>query len=165
MEQKEIAKKMLPIIKAIADGKTIQIYNVYNDKEWETETGVNLKEICNDIIENLAEYRIKPDDEFKQENKLTESQKHYRPFKDCNELIEHYQKKYESAVGCDIYFPSLYKPCIWVRDKTEAAKGDIELITGFTEHGNVLLNGTSYPLQHLFQMYEFLDGSPCGVEE
>lgn len=162
MEQKEIAKKMLPVIKAIAEDKTIQFYN---GKEWVTETGVNLKEICNDIIENLAEYRIKPDDEFKPKNKLTESQKHYRPFKDCNELIEHYQKKYESAVGCDIYFPSLYKPCIWVRDKTEAAKGDIELITGFTEHGNVLLNGTSYPLQHLFQMYEFLDGSPCGVEE
>lgn len=161
MEQKEIAKKMLPVIKAIAED-TIQFYN---GKEWVTETGVNLKEICNDIIENLAEYRIKPDDEFKPKNKLTESQKHYRPFKDCNELIEHYQKKYESAVGCDIYFPSLYKPCIWVRDKTEAAKGDIELITGFTEHGNVLLNGTSYPLQHLFQMYEFLDGSPCGVEE
>lgn len=91
--------------------------------------------------------------------------KQYRPFKDCSELIECYQKKYKSAVGCDIYFPSLYKPCIWIRDKTEDAKGDIELITGFTEHGNVLLNGTSYPLQHLFQMYEFLDGSPCGVEE
>lgn len=130
MEQKEIAKKMLPVIKAIAEDKTIQFYN---GKEWVTETGVNLKEICNDIIENLAEYRIKPDDEFKPKNKLTESQKHYRPFKDCNELIEHYQKKYESAVGCDIYFPSLYKPCIWVRDKTEAAKGDIELITGFTD--------------------------------
>ena len=92
-------------------------------------------------------------------------EKRYHPFNNCEELIEHYQKKYKSAVGCDIYFPSLYKPCIWVRDKTEDAKGDIELITGFTEHGNVLLNGTSYPLQHLFQMYEFLDGSPCGVEE
>jgi hypothetical protein len=91
-------------------------------------------------------------------------EKQYRPFNDCNELIEHYQKKYKSAVGCDIYFPSLYKPCIWIRDKTEDAKGDIELITGFTEHGNVLLNGTSYPLQILFQMYEFLDGTPVGVE-
>jgi hypothetical protein len=93
------------------------------------------------------------------------SEKKLRPFKDCEELIEHYQRKYKSAVGRDIYFPSLYKPCIWIRDKTEDAKGDIELITGFTEHGNVLVNGTSYPLQHLFQMYEFLDGTPCGVEE
>ena len=93
-----------------------------------------------------------------------EAEKQYRPFKDCNELIEHYQKKYKSAVGCDIYFPSLYKPCIWIRDITEDAKGDIELITGFTEHGNVLINGTSYPLQHLFRMYEFLDGTPVGVE-
>lgn len=31
-------------------------------------------------------------------------------------------------------------------------------------HGNVLLNGTSYPLQILFQIYEFLDGTPVGVE-
>ena len=90
MEQKEIAKKMLPVIKAIAEGKTIQCYN---GKEWVTETGVNLKEICNDIIENLAEYRIKPDDEFKPKNKLTETQKYYRPFRDNKELIETYKNR------------------------------------------------------------------------
>ena len=65
MGQKEITKKMLPVIKAIADGKTIQLHN---GKE-----------------ENLAEYRIKTDDESKLKNKLTETQKHYRPFRDNKE--------------------------------------------------------------------------------
>lgn len=157
MEQKEIAKKMLPIIKAIADGKTIQFYN---GKEWVTETGVNLKEICNDIIEDLAEYRIKPDDEFKPENKLTETQKQYRPFKDCEEMIEHYLKMYKSVVGCDIYFPPMDKPNIWVKNKNDYTK---RLIVTFGENF-IKVGSKSKPvsLYVLFSDYEFLDGTPCG---
>ena len=86
--------------------------------------------------------------------------KQYRPFKDCEELIRCYEKKYAIRRNA-----CLTRPIIWIRDKTEDAKGDIELITGFTKHGNVLINGTSYPLQYLFQMYEFLDGSPVGKLE
>lgn len=157
MEQKGIAKKMLPIIKAIADGKIIQFYN---GKEWVTETGVNLKEICNDIIEDLTEYRIKLDDEFKPENKLTETQKQSRPFKDCDEMIEHYHEIYKSAVGCDIYFPPLYKPNIWVREKdTERDSLIVEYVPyGVTLGGEINRIG----LQELFDNFTFLDGSPCG---
>jgi hypothetical protein len=93
-------------------------------------------------------------------------EKQYRPFNDCNELIGYWCVNYEGVAEQHIKsFVKQKMPCIWIRDKTEDAKGDIELITGFTEHGNVLINGTSYPLQHLFQMYEFLDGTPVGMEE
>ncbi len=117
MEQKGIVKKMQPVIKAIADCKTIQIHN---GKE----------------------------------------QKRYRPFKDCDEMIEHYHKKYKSAVGCDIYFPPLYKPNIWVREKdTERDSLIVEYVPyGVTLGGEINRIG----LQELFDNFTFLDGSPCG---
>ncbi len=182
----EKAKELLPIIQAIADGKDFTLQTPNGNGGWVDCDGVLDSELFH------YTYRIKPEENFDDIVEADHScnckgckyislesvdepccdcidsdkyKSQFRPFKDCSELIEYYQKKYKSAVGCDIYFPSLYKPCIWIRDKTEDAKGDIELITGFTEHGNVLINGTSYPLQHLFQMYEFLDGSPCGLEE
>ena len=101
------------------------------------------------------------------DNFKPKKESHYRPFNDCNELIEHYQKKYESAVGCDIYFPSLYKPNIWVKSKY---CGDCQLlITGFTldDEGipNVWLTDSWITLEKLFDDLVFLDDSPCGVEE
>jgi hypothetical protein len=158
MEQKEIAKKMLPVITAIAEGKTIQFYN---GKEWVTETGVNLKEICNDIIENLAEYRIKPDDEFKPKNKLTETQKHCRPFKDNKELIETYKNLLEIELGNGfVHYHVLDKLNIWVRLKgTERESLITEIVPyGVTIGGN--LDRTDFNV--LFNDFEFLDGSPCG---
>lgn len=93
-------------------------------------------------------------------------EKQYRPFKNCDELIEHYQKKYQSAVGCDIYFPSLYKPNIWAKSKY---CGDCQLlITGFTldDEGipNVWLTDSWITLEKLFDDFVFLDDSPIGVE-
>lgn len=158
MEQKEIAKKMLPVIKAIADGKTIQFYN---GKEWVTVTGVNLKEICNDIIEGLAEYRIKPDDEFKPKNKPTETQKHYRPFRDNKELIETYKKLLESELGMGlVHYPAVDHLNIWVREKdTERDSLIVEYVPyGVTLGGEINRIG----LQELFDNFTFLDGSPCG---
>lgn len=202
MIEQENAKKLLPIIQAIAEGKKIQ-YS-FNGATWfDKDENLDLVTVCEDIISDSTDYRIKPEENYTIEQNCGENrieggvlsvsgsvsnelnkhckwckgkgcncatchnkdeensyyllhkdkfpepkEKKYRPFKDCSELVNHCGTK-----------------LIWIRDKTEDAKGDIELITGFTEHGNVLLNGTSYPLQHLFQMYEFLDGTPCGVEE
>ena len=169
---REQAKELLPIIQAFAEGKIIEVKTkVPNDNLWiETNTiGEN---------PNLV-FRIKPEEVkvehtnckdcgskicgMKGQNRtgcINWRKEKYRPFKDCSELIRCYEAKYAIRRNA-----CLTRPIIWVRDKTEDAKGDVELITGFTEHGNVLINGTSYPLQHLFQMYEFLDGSPVGVEE
>lgn len=93
-------------------------------------------------------------------------EKHHRPFKDCSELIEVYQKKYKSAVGCDIYFPSLYKPVIWVKHKEF---GTESLITAFDNNNesigaNVIINDMGVTMKMLFYNYTFCDGSVCGVE-
>ena len=94
-------------------------------------------------------------------------EKQYRPFKDCNELIEHYQKKYKSAVGCDIYFPSLYKPCIWVKSKEY---GTDFMITAFDNNNesigaNVIINDMGVTMKMLFDNFIFCDNSVCGMEE
>ena len=97
-----------------------------------------------------------------------ETEKHYRPFNDCSELIECYQRKYKSTVGCDIYFPSLYKPCIWVKSKMY---GTDNLITAFDVDNEsiggscVFIQDIWIDMKELFDNFTFLDGSPCGNEE
>ena len=90
-------------------------------------------------------------------------EKQYRPFNDCDELIKHYQKKNESEVGCGIYFPSLYKPCIWVKSKEYGAE---LMITGFNNKAGsvpcVFLEDMWKNMDNLFNDFTFLDGSPVG---
>lgn len=101
--------------------------------------------------------------------KQTETQKHYRPFKDCDEMIEHYHEKYKSAVGCDIYFPPLYKPSIWIKSKVYKTE---LLITGYDNDTKGLRYGSCVytsiykwiDMKELFDNFTFLDGSPCGKE-
>jgi len=169
----EKAKELLPIIQAIADGKEFTLQTPNGNGGW--------IDVPTDILDSdllYCTYRIKPDYCEKFENDLKSQDlenkdfvydynnqhiKGYRPFKDCNELIEHYQKNYKSAIGCDIYFPSLYKPCIWVREKDTECDS---LITEYAPYG-VTLGGeiNRIGLQELLDNYTFLDGSPCGVEE
>lgn len=84
--------------------------------------------------------------------------KHYRPFKDTDELIEEWDKKlgYRDPTG-------LAKSYIWVRSKfNKDHKGC--LITNFFGK-YVLMNNQQCLLSRLFDEYTFLDGTPCGVEE
>lgn len=82
----------------------------------------------------------------------------YRPFKDTDELIEEWDKKlgYRDPTG-------LAKPYIWVRRKTDL-KNCGHLVTDFSGIG-VTVQGQGYAMSGLFANFEFLDGSPCGVEE
>lgn len=70
---REEAKKLLPIIKAYAEGKTIQVIDT-TDQCGKWEDVVDFK-----INTDFEEYRIKP--EFK-----------YRPFKDIEECLGEMQK-------------------------------------------------------------------------
>lgn len=86
-----------------------------------------------------------------------EREKHYRPFKDTDELIKTWIAKRM------ITFPDLCMPHIWVRSKfNKAHKGC--LITNFFGI-YVMMNNQQCFLSRLFDEYTFLDGSPCGVEE
>ena len=88
----------------------------------------------------------------------------YRPFLDSAELILEWDKKLGdiSVLGRPIEPCSLQEPFIWVKHKVDDRR---RLIVGFGENF-VELGNKSKPvtMQRLFEMYEFLDGTPCGVK-
>ena len=75
---------------------------------------------------------------------------HYRPFKDTDELI----KVWDAKIGTPKWGTDgdLTMPLIWVRNKSNKKPWLIN------EFGKRILD-------YLFTNCEFLDGSPCGVEE
>ena len=88
-----------------------------------------------------------------------------RPFKDCDELIATWQKMMGYSAKANTM------PLIWVKCKSDTNKngywdsiGEICCITGFgrdfvhCEVGNPTM-------EVLFDDFEFLDGSPLGIEE
>ncbi len=91
-----------------------------------------------------------------------EAEKHYRPFRDTNELIEcWYEKKFPSCPGFARFSSVLTAPSIWVRKKNCTAMSDF--ITSYNG-GGVRVCNEYKTFVELFDGYEFLDGSPCGVE-
>lgn len=91
-----------------------------------------------------------------------------RPFKDCDELVECWERK--------IFIPAmrytkqkvLFRPEIWVKSKEY---GTDNLITAF-DGDNESIGGSCVFIQdmwvdmkELFDNFTFLDGSPCGKEE
>ena len=97
--------------------------------------------------------RIEPKTEQKAE-------KHYRPFKDTDELIKVFCEKTPKIYDKDD--EKLFMPYIWVREKgCEKSAG---LITCYGSKG-ITVRGKGMYFDTLFTMFEFLDGTPCGVEE
>ena len=92
------------------------------------------------------------------ECKYYDKKKHYRPFKDTDELIKVWLEKRM------ITYPDLTLPHIWVRLKVNFCKQKGQVITKFDD-SYVSVNGDCKTMQALFNDYEFLDGSVCGVEE
>lgn len=86
--------------------------------------------------------------------------KEYRPFASIDELITEFEKRFKTNV------PSYALPLIWVRQKI---KNERYLITGFVKSEQsgvcVKIGNAYYGLGVFFDHYEFLDGSPCGVEQ
>ena len=81
---------------------------------------------------------------------LIRAEKHYRPFKDTDELIKVWDKKF--YLDFKPTHDPLTMPLIWVRNKSNKKPWLIN------EFGKRILD-------YLFTNCEFLDGSPCGVEE
>ena len=123
--------------KAYNKGKRIQVTPKGTDK-W-------LDLHCKPTWDVNLKYRVKP-----------EEKKQYRPYESSAEMIADFIARFK--VNC----PPYCKPLIWVRlkvDKRErliVAYGD-----NFVEIGN---KTKAVTLQHLFEQYEYLDGSPVGME-
>ena len=86
---REEAKKLLPIIQAFAEGKTIQV-RINNDSSWTDLLDDKLE------ISNLYEYRIKPEPKyrpFKSQEECWEEMLKHQPFgyikrKENNEITQ-----------------------------------------------------------------------------
>lgn len=90
----------------------------------------------------------------------SKTEKKYRPFETIGELINEWVIK-----GGEWQHREKTMPLIWVRGKNCSVN---RLITSFdeTENGDrVMICGLDCSMEDLFNIYTFLDGSPCGVEE
>lgn len=91
----------------------------------------------------------------------------FRPYKDTDEMIEDFKKRYNAYGGWSGKDNPMYNPMIWI--KTKGAEKNKYLITRFHENTNVTMNfgqdvfTTSLPT--LLDDYTYLDGSPCGIME
>ena len=173
------AKRLWEVIKAYGEGKTIQ-YKARDTGRW-----CDWKDsVCSDCtFYNDVEYRIKPEENYTIEQNAGEnrieggvigisgsvSEKHYRPFKDCNELkVWFYINKTGISKSVAEEFSKITPPSIWVRHKFN--KDDLCLITCFGKiEANTIpvveTRGMDLTMKELFENWEFLDGSLCGCLE
>ena len=89
---------------------------------------------------------------------------HYRPFRDTDELIKVFCEKTPKIYDKDD--EKLFMPYIWVRRKGDNSdKGSLITAYGKTTCIIAEVNLIGADMTRLFTDFEFLDGSPCGVEE
>ena len=94
-------------------------------------------------------------------------EKKFHPYKDTDEMVEDFKRRYNSYGGWNGKNNPMYNPLVWVTAK------DVEknkyLITRFSDSGKVTMNfeASVYTtsLRILLEDYTYLDGSPCGIEE
>lgn len=151
MDREEV-KKLIPIMQAFADGKTIQYrlapnvprpINVFgliaSNPKWFDFDGEKYDGFCCD---GTVQYRIKPEVE-------------YRPFESKEECWEEMMKHNEFG---------------WVKSKTRDANKHISNIEKDIE-GNVWFITASfsgierYSSKQMLDYFEFMDGAPFGVKE
>lgn len=85
-------------------------------------------------------------------------EKKFRPYKDTDEMIEDFKKRFNVNV------PPYAMPLIWIKTKGADKK---YLIVRFASALTISLNVEVYTptLEDLAEGYTYLDGSPCGIEE
>lgn len=132
---REEAKKLLPIIQAYSEGKTIQWYKPDSD-EWEDWTTAGNDYVdFEDIAGYEVCYRVKPEPK-------------YRPFANAEECIEEMKK---------------HVPFGWVKDKCSFYP--IELIGTNFSKGWIKCYGIWFTPEKMFKDTTFLDGTPFGIRE
>ena len=133
---REDVKEILPILQAYAEGKQIQFQSI--EGKWDDFTHLSFD--C-----EPSRYRIKPEEE-------------YRPYKDCEEMIDDYKVKHNIVNNEDVM------PLIWVKHKASGRKYKY-LIISFDEDNVWIADVGWKDMQDLFDDYKYLDGSPIGKKE
>ncbi len=86
-------------------------------------------------------------------------EKTIRPYKDTDEMIEDFKRRYNSYGGWSGKDNPMYCPLIWV----QTACGNKKLVTNIDNDSVYLQKWVSLP--EFAEAYTYLDGSPCGIEE
>ena len=130
-------KEKIEVMQAYLDGKKIQRKSITSQNwlDW-----VSNEEPGWDWID--VDYRIKPEPT-------------YRPYKDTDEMIADFKKRFNVEV------PSYSMPEIWVKNKGTKVRGFV-FEFGFQR---VRISGGLLDMEHLFNTFVYLDGSPCGIVE
>ena len=81
----------------------------------------------------------------------TEVEGDYRPYKERQEV-------YNAAYDRSPKTPPDARPFVWIRHKES---GNILLVTGYLTNG--IFADNFYSFEELFEKFEYLDGTPCGV--
>ena len=127
---KEEIKKFMPLMQAMLEGKTIQRYYVYG-REW-----VDTEHICLEFEDNIRNYRIKPE-------------KEYRPFKNAEECWTEMQK---------------HQPFGWLKRKDSNEYNLLTSVDGSVECEGVRIDSDGFDWYSANDEYTFADGTPFGIK-
>lgn len=85
----------------------------------------------------------------------------YRPFENCDELIETFRKIWKTDLLYQnyTYYVGMEMPTIWVVNNDTGTR---ELIVGYGEN-IVFLPRINLTMEELLNQYSFINGFPCGV--
>ena len=161
-------EKFAEVIKAWEDGKQIQVTPKGTDKwiDLHFEPTWDLRD----------EYRVKPEEEMKEKKDEKpecpceddtdskacvgcdkSSKKEYKPYETVHEFIQDYQDRFPTTNPRPCYT----LPFIWLRNKNK--KDERELVYCF-RNLVIKMDNTYWDMNDLFNQWEYLDGSPCGME-
>lgn len=133
-------EEMIAVMQARVDGKKIEC-SLRGGYYWYECTSTDWDWIH-------YEYRVKPEPVEPQ----------YRPYKDCEEMIEDYKERF------DMPCPSYTMPKIWIQ-----GTGDLKVKRLIYSYGDQCISvvGGLVSLNSAFDNYTYLDGTPVGklVEE
>lgn len=87
------------------------------------------------------------------------AEKKCRPYKNTEEMIEDFKRRYNSYGGWSGKSNPMYCPLIWVVGKHTKSK---RLITFYSDC-RVSIDSGLTELKSLFEHFTYLDGTPCGI--
>ena len=94
----------------------------------------------------------------------------FRPYKDTDEMIEDFKKRYNSYGGWSGKDNPMHNPMIWIKSK---ATGFRHLVTDYGDNDNcghcnkscIWVGTLPIMFKELYENYTYLDGTPCGIKE
>ena len=109
----------------------------------------NMNRFCTDSVSFVYFYLVKEPREKK-----------FRPYKNTEEMIEDFVKRYSQYNGSKGNDNPIYSPLIWIKNKD-----NIKCLISIFGTDYVETDINHFFLNDLLEDCTYLDGSPCGIEE